>query len=247
LGSLANYPGYYTSNAGFLSDSVFIQDSRYYQAFSYVLKLDERLASYKTAVRTMVHPAGTALFGEYQISNKFNISAALQSIVRILALSLKDDVVMVDLGDTVGGLLFEISKALTESVLMSEDQKFAVSKAINDSLSTPTDSLNFNLLKALSDSISTPTDSATNAVGKALADSISTPIDTTLTFEIGTALADSITTPTDSISAKGMTKYLTDATTSETDEGYVAKNPYSQGGYFAVTPIIYDNTIDATF
>jgi hypothetical protein len=59
-------------------------------------------------------------------------------------------------------------------------------------------------------------------------------------------LADS-TIPSDSLSAKDMTKYLTDATTNETDTGYVALNPYSEGGYFAITPIIYDNTIDSTF
>lgn len=246
LGSLANYPGYYTSNAGFLSDSVFIQDSRYYQAFSYVLKIDERLASYKTAVRTMVHPAGTALFGEYQISNEFNISAALQSIVRILALSLEDSALMVDTGDTAGGLRFDVSKALTESVLMSEAQLFDISKALTDSISTPTDALTNLVGKALTDSISTPTDSTTNLVGKALADSLSTPTET-LAFAIGTGLTDSLSTPTDSISVKDMTKYLTDATTSETDAGYVAKNPYSQGDYFAVTPIYYNDEVAQTF
>ena len=45
-----------------------------------------------------------------------------------------------------------------------------------------------------------------------------------------------------------MTKYLTDTETmSEADDGYVALNPYSQGGYFSIHPIIYDNTVDATF
>ena len=242
LGSLANYPGYYTSNSGFLSDSIFIQDSRYYQAFSYVLQIDERLSSYKTAVRTMVHPAGTALFGEYQISNDFNIGAALQSIIRILAVTVSDTLALDD-----ATLSFLISKALTESVLMSETQTFDISKSLTDSISTPTDSTTNLIGKSLTDSISTPTDSTTNLIGKALDDLLSTPSDSTITFSVGTALADSLTTPTDSVSAKDMTKYLTDATTSETDTGYVAKNPYSQGGYFDITPIIYDNTIEATF
>lgn len=246
LGSLANYPGYYTSNAGFLSDSIFIQDSRYYQAFSYVLKIDERLATYKTAVRTMVHPAGTALFGEYQVSNYFNVGAALQSIVRILAINFNDSALMVDTADT-NRLIFDISKALTESVLMSESQTFSVSKALTDSISTPSDSASLLTEKSLADSISTPTDSTiTLQIGTALADSINTLIDTAITFQIGTGLADSITTPNDSISAKDMTKYLTDTTT-ESDSGYVAKNPYSEGNYFDVTPIIYDNTVDSTF
>ena len=43
-------------------------------------------------------------------------------------------------------------------------------------------------------------------------------------------------------------KYLSDSTIGTlSNSGYVAKNPYSQGNYFEVTPIIYDNTVDSTF
>lgn len=240
LGSLAEYPGYYTSNAGFLSDSVFIQDSRYYQAFSYVLQIDERLNTYKTAVRTMLHPAGTALFGEFQITNEFNIGAALESLVRILALSLKETATVTESISSKA-----VSKALTESVLTSEAQTFSISKALADT-ATSSEAASLETGKVLSDSISTPTDTGiTFLTGKALADSINTPTDASITFAIGTALSETVVA-TDSIT-RSMTKYLTDATTSETDTGYVAKNPYSEGNYFAVTPIIYDNTIDATF
>jgi hypothetical protein len=240
LGSLAEYPGYYTSNAGFLSDSVFIQDSRYYQAFSYVLQIDERLNTYKTAVRTMLHPAGTALFGEFQITNEFNIGAALESLVRILALSLKETATVTESISSKA-----VSKALTESVLTSEEQTFSISKALADT-ATSSEAASLETGKVLSDSISTPTDTGiTFLTGKALADSISTPTDASITFAIGTALSETVVA-TDSIT-RSMTKYLTDATTGETDTGYVAKNPYSEGNYFAVTPIIYDNTIDATF
>ena len=240
LGSLAEYPGYYTSNAGFLSDSVFIQDSRYYQAFSYVLQIDERLNTYKTAVRTMLHPAGTALFGEFQITNEFNIGAALESLVRILALSLKETATVTESISSKA-----VSKALTESVLTSEAQTFSISKALADT-ATSSEAASLETGKVLSDSISTPTDTGiTFLTGKALADSINTPTDASITFAIGTALSETVVA-TDS-ATNSMTKYLTDATTSETDAGYVAKNPYSEGNYFAVTPIIYDNTIDATF
>jgi hypothetical protein len=45
-----------------------------------------------------------------------------------------------------------------------------------------------------------------------------------------------------------MTKYLEDTETmSGADDGYVAKNPYSEGGYFSIHPIIYDNTVDSKF
>jgi hypothetical protein len=201
----------------------------------------------------MVHPAGTALFGEYQISNNFNIGAALQSLVRILAISLKDSALMLDTGDTPGGLQFNISKALTESTLMSESLAFAIGTSLSDSLTTPTDATTNAVGKALADSLTTPTDATTNAVGKALADSLNTPTDAA-TFFVTTSLADSFGLVDNStiISNSGTTifttKYVTDTENmSSADDGYVAINPYSQGGYFSIHPIIYDNTVDSKF
>lgn len=92
LGPLAKYPGYYVNNDGFLDDAIFIQDSRYYQAYSYVIKIDEALDSYKTAVKNLIHPAGMAIFGEYDIRNEFNISETLESLVKILAVTVQDEV-----------------------------------------------------------------------------------------------------------------------------------------------------------
>jgi hypothetical protein len=90
LGALVKYPGYFTSNAGFLDDSIFIQDSKYYQAFSYVIRIDERLDSYKSAVKTMLHPAGMALFGEYNITNNIDLSVTLESLVKSLGIGIED-------------------------------------------------------------------------------------------------------------------------------------------------------------
>lgn len=93
LGPLAKYPGYYINNDGFLDDAIFIQDSRYYQAFSYVIKIDEALNSYKTAVKNLIHPAGMAIFGEYDIRNEFDVSESLESLIKILNINTKDTVV----------------------------------------------------------------------------------------------------------------------------------------------------------
>jgi hypothetical protein len=243
LGSIARYPGYYTSNAGFLDDDIYIQDSRYYQSFSYVLRIDERLSTYRDAVRTIVHPAGVALFGEYEISNDFNISLSLQSLVRFLALSFTDQFTTT----SDGSITFDIEKSLTESV--TEDDSvyhFDISKPLSDSISTPSDSASLLTSKPLSDSISTPSDTTVLDTSKALADSISTPDDSLYALATGKALSDSISTPTDA-TVLTTTKYLNTDSTTESDSGYVAKNPYSQGNYFDITPIIYDNTIDATF
>ena len=93
LGSLAKYPGYYVNNDGFLDDAIFIQDSRYYQSYSYVIKIDEALDSYKTAVKNLIHPSGMAIFGEYDIRNEFDISEQLESLIKILNITASDSVV----------------------------------------------------------------------------------------------------------------------------------------------------------
>ena len=109
LGAIANYPGYYINNDGFLDDAIFIQDSRYYQAFSYLIKIDETLESYQSAVKTLIHPAGMALFGEYDIRNEFDISLQLESLIKILTITAQDELFVLedsnfDLGATVGAL-----------------------------------------------------------------------------------------------------------------------------------------------
>lgn len=92
LNSLAKYPGYYTTNDGFLDDAIFIQDSRYYQAFAYVLKIDERLDVYRSAVKTLLHPAGMALFGEFDIRNEFDTGTLLEFALKYLIQSYQDEV-----------------------------------------------------------------------------------------------------------------------------------------------------------
>lgn len=79
LGNKLKYPGYYNSNRGFLSDNIYIQDSFYYQIYSYVIKIDEAIEKYKTQVETTIHPAGLKLFGEYTIKNKFELNTQLNS------------------------------------------------------------------------------------------------------------------------------------------------------------------------
>jgi hypothetical protein len=71
VGAVAKYQGYYTANDGFISDTVYIQDSKYYQKYSYLLKINEKLETYKSFLKSSVHPAGTALYSDYQIQNNY--------------------------------------------------------------------------------------------------------------------------------------------------------------------------------
>lgn len=92
LGSLAKYPGYYVNNDSFLDDAIYIQDSKFYQAFSYVVKIDQALESYKTIVKNLIHPSGMAIFGEYDLRNEFSINTAVESLIKILTITISDEV-----------------------------------------------------------------------------------------------------------------------------------------------------------
>ena len=78
----AKYTGYFKTNDGFISDSIYIQDSKYFQKFAYVLKIDEQLSKYESFVKTLVHPTGTSLFGEYSITNEFNLTELVQLVIK---------------------------------------------------------------------------------------------------------------------------------------------------------------------
>jgi hypothetical protein len=80
LGSVAKYPGYYMSQDGFISDEIYIQDGNYYQAFSYVVKVEEELRNYATILKKILHPAGMKFFAEYTI----NTTIAFEPVVEIV-------------------------------------------------------------------------------------------------------------------------------------------------------------------
>lgn len=58
--------GRWLNRKSFASDEMRIQDSFYYQDFSYEIVAQRMLSSYERLVRDMLHPAGKALFGKYR-------------------------------------------------------------------------------------------------------------------------------------------------------------------------------------
>ena len=237
LGPLTKYPGYYKNNDGFLDDAIFIQDSSYYQAYSYVLKIDERLDSYKSIVKSLIHPAGLALFGEYDIRNEFDIGVALESMIKILSVNAQDDLSMTD---TIASKLF--SKAATpDEFTMSESMTRLTGKSLSDSLSTPTESITAkNFSKGLTEGTDPVSETITaKNFGKSLSDALGIPTDgiplftitktvadvneVTLTdddyFSLSKPLADTVSTPTDSATLY-VSKPLSETLTS-TDDGSV--------------------------
>jgi hypothetical protein len=58
--------GYYVGKRGFLSDIMKIQDSKYYQIYSYEIVAKRMIDTYEKLVNDLVHPAGYKLFGRYR-------------------------------------------------------------------------------------------------------------------------------------------------------------------------------------
>jgi hypothetical protein len=74
------YPkGLFTTNDGFLSDKKYMQDSYYYQQFSYVLRTGKNVADWKNAFTRLIHPAGFKFFGEIAIFIKLLTSSNTQT------------------------------------------------------------------------------------------------------------------------------------------------------------------------
>lgn len=62
--------GYWKNNKGFVSDIMNIQDSYYYQNFSYEILVNRMLSVYEKIVKDLVHPSGVALFGRFRLKNQ---------------------------------------------------------------------------------------------------------------------------------------------------------------------------------
>lgn len=73
LGSAVTTFGKYVNQDGFISDSgMKIQDSYYYQDYSYVIRTASSIVEWRENVLNAVHPAGFAMFGEISRSTLLN-------------------------------------------------------------------------------------------------------------------------------------------------------------------------------
>lgn len=57
--------GYWTTTRGFLDSDKYIQDSYYYQDYSYEIKVAQTLSKYKDIINETFHVSGSEIFGKY--------------------------------------------------------------------------------------------------------------------------------------------------------------------------------------
>ena len=70
----------FTGTDGFLSSDKYIQDSLYYQLFSYVITSGHTIDKWRDVVKRVAHPAGLAMFGNFQIISMIDMRMELSSI-----------------------------------------------------------------------------------------------------------------------------------------------------------------------
>ena len=81
--AITEYPGYFSGNSGKASANKRIQDSDYYQVYSYVLRAKVSFDTYFETLKQIVHPAGTKMIGSVLVNTALEnaISASSQATI----------------------------------------------------------------------------------------------------------------------------------------------------------------------
>jgi hypothetical protein len=209
IGSLCRYPGSYVKSDNVLGDFVYIEDSYYYQAFSYVTNVEATVEKYATLLKNSLHPTGTIHFGNYLIQNEFEVVSSIDSVINIYRdrYRLYDDANVTDaLSRTIA-----VSRQLDDTVIPQESVgKHLTKEGFTDSI-VVTDVLDRIFVRDFADNISVTDQLGNKSVGKALADTAEVSDTLSRTASLTKSITDT-TTVSDS-PAKSLTKDVTDTTT----------------------------------
>jgi hypothetical protein len=80
IGASFTSDGRFLNTDGFISSDKYIQDSFYYQVYSYVLKSTQSTSQYRNIVNRVLHPAGLLLFGTTVLTSFFQIGPMYRSV-----------------------------------------------------------------------------------------------------------------------------------------------------------------------
>ncbi len=123
--TVVNYPGYYRTTDGFLSDEYKLEDADYYQPYSYVVRIDEQLKNYRNVILQLLHPAGTKLHGDYRITNSIDVLTEVMTIIGFVLNDFQDTFSVVDDGATLS-----VSKPVSEELSLLEVYTTAIDKQL---------------------------------------------------------------------------------------------------------------------
>lgn len=128
--NITNYKGKYTNEEGHLSNPwAKLQDSYFYQLFSYVIQSQKQVGEYKELI-DQIHAAGTKYFAELQRDRIFSITPSAMG-------SISDNIIGIDESADINDLdpLFDVER-YSESVIYAEEDSiiFDPGKGFNDEI-----------------------------------------------------------------------------------------------------------------
>jgi hypothetical protein len=150
VGHICIYPGYYKSSNNIIGDLVYIEDSYYYQAFSYVTVLEKKLEDYSDLLRRTLHPAGTKHFGTYLIFDNLQLNATLDPSLNLIS---KADAIR-DVVQLVEELIFNLEVAYSDSAVVTElfDRVLTAQRSFEDATTNVDDTqYSFDIYPVYSD------------------------------------------------------------------------------------------------
>ena len=190
------FPGRYVDTKGFLSWNNKLQDNYYYQEFSYVLRLTETVDKYKDIVKSLLHPAGTIMFGDYIVNSKITLdSTAIDEAAVVARRSATETITAISTQTSTAS--FTNGMNVTESVTSSDSHtgRFTANTQITESVtSTETRNATYVANTQITETVtSTETRNATFVANTRITESVTSVASHTGTFTANTSIAESVT------------------------------------------------------
>lgn len=149
-GSIARYPGEYTSTQGFVSEpDNRLQDNELFQPFAYQVVSELDISVFYDIVKKLIHQAGTNLFvdrvlsatadisGIISVQSRKNVNSELNSVFTTLDASYKLIRKLADNDNVVTSAeitAYQLTKPLTDNTTISDIITISVIKALTDDL-----------------------------------------------------------------------------------------------------------------
>ena len=81
VGQIAKTAGKFITSSSLLSEvNIRVQDSFYYQDYSYVVRVGESITTWRDAIKSTVHPAGWAVFGQVDVVGRADARISAQTL-----------------------------------------------------------------------------------------------------------------------------------------------------------------------
>jgi hypothetical protein len=217
------FPGRYIDTKGFLSWNNRLQDNFYYQEFSYVVRVSEMLNKYRNVIKSLVHPAGVKLFGDYIISSVANVNITLIDEAPSIARGAVRESVTAVATDTATAV-YNSGINVTESVTSVETSigAFTANTARTESVtSTETVNATFDASGPASESItSVDIPTATFIANTFASESVTITASEVGTFTANTTVSETITSiVSENATFNANTAGTESATTTEVQQG----------------------------